>query len=329
MDLTAGDILALRKPEDLYPGDIEKARHLYRTLSQRWHPDKSGGNEVVFARLAGLYHEAIDRLNRGVWEGSAVLTFPCTNGTTQRFAIRASSPFELGQSLVGDDHASYLIDTQHAAFVHHATKWPKGFRFVNPRMEEEFTKYLPQHVVYHSLSDGRHLVRMQKTPDLIRLRDIVTHIGALDPKHIAWIVSSLLNLACYLSYADIVHQDISPDTVFISPNTHNVALLGGWWYATRRGVKMTTVPRRTFDLLPFKAKISKLASSQTDLELIRATARECLPPGLTHPVARWLQEVSRGRAVEQYESWVKMLGERKFTKLSLNADIVYGSRGVS
>lgn len=328
MDLTAGDILALRKPEDLYPGDVEKAKHLYRQLSQRWHPDK-GGNQVVFARVSELYHEALNRLSRGVWEGSAVLTFLCADRTTQHFAIRASSPFELGQSLVGDDHVSYLLDKKHLAFVGTAMRWSKRFTYVNDRMRQEFTKYLPQHVLYYPLADGRHLIRMDKRADLLRLRDIVTHVGTLDPKHIAWIVSSLLNLACYLSYADIVHQDISPDTVFISPTSHNVALLGGWWHATRRGAKMATIPRRTFDLLPFKVKISKLASSQIDLELIRATARECLTPGLTHPVAKWIQEVSRGHAVEQYESWVKMLGERKFTKLPLNADIVYGSRGVS
>lgn len=324
--MTATDILSTVRPEDLFPGDPEKAKRRYRELALLWHPDR-GGNDAVFAHLTSLYHSALERLSKGLWEGSAVLAFQGLDGSARTFAAHASSPFELGQSIVGDDHVLYLLDS---SFVRMAVK-PPSFAYASDRMREEISKCLPQQTRIIPLTDGRALVQIDKTPDLLRLRDVVTHLGTLDPKHAAWIVSSLMNLACYLSYAGLVHHDISPDTYFISPKFHSGALLGGWWYVRQRGERVRTLPRRTFNLLPFKVRVTKQASSLTDLELIRATARECLSSPAPEPMRTWLEGVGVGSAVEQYREWAVVLertfGPRRFVAMSINADAVYGTKG--
>jgi hypothetical protein len=327
--MTASELLGISRPEDLFPGDPVKLKVKYRELAKQWHPD-AGGNTAVFAHITSLYDSALDRLSKGVWEGSAVLTYEDATGGLHTFTIRASAPFELGQSLVGDDHVLYLIDPEHLSIVFHLINRPLNFRFASDEMRQEASRYLPAHLQHTMLSDGRMLVQMDKTPDLLRLRDVVTHLGTLDPKHTAWVVSSLLNLACYLEYTGIVHHDISLDTYFISPQHHSGALLGGWWYARERGERVDTVPLRTFSLLPFKVKVTKRASALTNLELIRATARECLTKA-PEPMQSWLYEVSAGSAVEQYRAWMgileKTFGPRKFTAMLLNADAVYGTKG--
>lgn len=329
---SAGTLLGIMRPEDLFPGDVDKAKKLFRDLSRRWHPDKPDGSTEVFAHIADLYATAILKLKVGDWDGSAVLNLEDAAGKTRTFAIRASAPFELGRSLVGDDHATYIIDTHHAHLLDHAYNAPRLFTYASNKMRQEFERYLPHSPRSWRMADGRLVLQVDKTPDLIRLRDIVTHIGALESRHISWIVSGLLNLACYLSHAGIVHHDISPDTYFVSPNFHSGALLGGWWYARNRGERILVVPKRTYNLLPFKARMRKVASAQTDLELIRATARECIDGGAPVPMQAWLGHVGQGSAVEQYHEWGDVLersfGKRRFIKLPVDADLVYGAGAV-
>lgn len=329
--MSASELLGLTRPEDLFPGDLVKAKARYRELSRRWHPD-AGGKAEVFAHVSGLYVQACDKLQHGTWEGSAVLNLEDAAGGTRTFTIRASSPFELGRSLVGDDHATYLVDPAHVVIFTKAKLWPASFKYSSPRMREEIERYLPKTPVTWMLADGRLVLQVEKTPDLLRLRDVVTHLGGLDAKHVAWITSGLLNLTCYLSYAGIVHHDISPDTVFISPTHHSVALLGGWWHTCKRGGPVTTVSKRTHGVLPFKVRRDKIASSKTDHELIRLTARECVNGAVPVPMRAWLTGVGTGSAVERYAEWKDVLersfGPRRFIKLPVDADLVYGAQGV-
>jgi hypothetical protein len=327
--VTGSELLKITKPEDLFPGDVDKAKQVYRALVRVWHPDL-GGKTEVFAHITNLYDQALDRLHRGLWEKSAILTFS-TARTDLHVSIRASSPFILGQSLVGDDHATYIINEAQTRIGEQAVKWPKLFKYDNPKMQEEFARYLPREIHAYQLIDGRTLQRIDKTPDLLRLRDVTTHLGGLKPKHLAWVVSRLLNLSCYLAHVGIVHQDISPDTVFISPEFHSAALLGGWWFAQPRGAKMTIIPRRTFDLLPFKAKVSKTTSALTDLELIRATAVECLTEPAPEPMNTWLRSVNGASPLQQFMDWMEVLektfGKRRFVKMEVTAEQVYGHNG--
>jgi hypothetical protein len=178
------------------------------------------------------------------------------------------------------------------------------------------------------LSDGRLGMRVTKSPDLLLLRDVARHLDPIPPRHVAWIGSSLHNLACYLRHADLAHQNIGPDTFFVSPEHHGGALLGGWWYATKRGRPITRIPSRTFQWLPWEARMRKWASSLTDQELIRATLRELLGNSRRAvPLGLWLKMPATGTAVEMYEGWMAVLqktfGPRKFVKLELDSKALY------
>jgi hypothetical protein len=321
--VTAATILAITQPEQLFPGDLAAAKKQYRTLSRQWHPD-FGGDATVFAHIAKLWKEAEAKLSAGRWNGSTLSHFQSRSGETWSRQSRAGAPFSHGHSLLCDDSVIYIADatTDPTLLTNFHTL---NFTYASNRMREEFERYLPKSSTTW-LHDGSFYVEVAKTPDLLRLRDVVTHLGPLDPRHTAWIVSSLLNLCCYLAFADLVHGDISPDTYFISPKHHSGALLGGWWYTTARGKPLTLLPRRTVSVLPFKSAVTKLASSQIDLELVRLTAREMSGP-MPEPMRTWLSEPGSGGAVEQYGQWGKVLeqtfGKRRFTPMVLDADVVY------
>lgn len=329
--MKADTIIAITQPERLFPGDLAAAKQRYRALSKQWHPDH-GGDALVFAHIAKLWKLAEHRLIAGGWEGGALTTFRDRTGVEWTRQSRTGAPFIHGHSLICDDCVIYLAnqDTEPALLTNFHTIDGR-FNFASNRMREEFERYLPKITKSVQLQDDRRYLEIAKTPDLLRLRDVVTHLGPLDSKHTAWIVSSLLNLCCYLQFTGLVHGDISPDTYFISPKYHSGALLGGWWYVTPQGSQLTLLPKRTVGVLPFKTRLTKIASSQVDLELVRLTAREVAAP-MPEPMRTWLTEPGNGDAVQQYQQWSAILkqtfGERRFIQMLLDADTVYTKEGM-
>jgi hypothetical protein len=115
--------------------------------------------------------------------------------------------------------------------------------------------------------------------------------------------------------------------------------LGGWWYASVIGEKMKAVPNRTYQYMPIDVKKSKIASSKTDLELIRSVGRELLGDisgirlnqieGIPKPLINWLQLPSpTNSAIKDYGLWDKVLtesfGPKKFVKTELTSEELYG-----
>src|ERR1019366_9493031 len=138
-------------------------------------------------------------------------------------------------------------------------------------------------------------------------------------KHVAWILSRLHNLACYLHVSKLVHHEISLDTVFINPKDHSVALLGGWWYARPSGASLKQVSKRTHGLLPWKAQLKKKATRLTDSELFRATGRELMGTRKKpKAMVDYLNTVTLDNAIKNFSEWSTMLeesfGPRKFTE---------------
>jgi hypothetical protein len=93
-----------------------------------------------------------------------------------------------------------------------------GFKYENDDMKREIEKYLPAVLDNFETDKGDHVVVLSKTPDVFLLKDVLDfYKGEIPPKHVAWITSSLCNLACYLRYTGLTHNGISEMTCFVSP----------------------------------------------------------------------------------------------------------------
>lgn len=336
-DVSPQAILVAKRPEELFSGDLDEAKDLYRKLANRWHPDKPGGNAEVMARVNDLYEVAVERIKNGVWGGKSSVKFKLKNGKELRFQYLVSRPFEFGQTYIGDTHVSTLFEKERVAFAEAAEKSTRKFSFASDKMREEMERFLPKDVKTFELEDGRVLVKTPKAEDLVALRDVFEHFGGtMDSKHVAWVGSGLHNIACYLGWAKLVHANISLDSVFISPASHGVALLGGWWYAAKEDARLTHLPSRTYAFLPWEVRTHKRATYLIDQEMIRATLRELLgdidgtklkdPPALVS----WLKTPAEGAPVDIYRSWHAVLtpafGKRRFTVMKLDVSEVYSTR---
>jgi hypothetical protein len=328
--LTADQLLRIpaTTPEALFPPDKAAIERVWRALAARWHPDRNPGTEAtsVFQHVAALRRAALQRLNRGEWWAPGCVTLTGDDGRAWRLRYMRRSAFELGELLVGNDIAAWIVDAAHDDLAAAALRTIGDFRFADDAMRAAASRYLPS-VAGTVMTADRRAVVMRKPADMILLADLLRHEGGrLDARHVAWILSELLCCACWLQWAGLTHNAIAPGTVFVSPADHAVAVLGGWWYAAPAGARLAALPARSVALAPADIVRRKQADPRTDLELIRGLGRDMVadaPPAL----AAWLAEASRGSARDDYTHWQKVLtdafGPRRFAALNVRFDGVY------
>jgi hypothetical protein len=345
LTLGAAEILALApdEPERIFPGDNVGMTRMFRRLARKWHPDRSTDAKAndVMARLGELRETAEKRLASGNWTEPDTLTLKTTDSRTFRFRYLAKAPFELGMMYIGKENIAWCLRPDYADLADNASRLIKSFPYANANMEKEVSRYLPSLRAELKTPDGSALI-MPRDPELVRLSDLLDYAGGrIDSKQVAWIISSLLNTACYLRFAGLTHNDISTETFFVSPRLHYGALLGGWWYGAKAGQPLSALPTRSADLAPREVLDGKKGNPRLDQLLIRAIGRELLgdPTGsklptlkdVPKPLADWLRLPGPPDPVEDYRNWMDHVlpgsfGPRRFVKWDISPTSIYRPR---
>lgn len=342
--MTAAQILDIKEPGLIFSGEINKAKSEYNHLVKIWHPDVSKdprANEV-FVHIKLLYETAMEMINTGTWQVPGLIQFnDMSSGVKYRIKYHKHHKFELGDFYINDTVVMYVLESKYRALVENAKMIFKGFKFSSDRMEKETRRYLPEITKIFETTD-KICVVVKKTEDLLLLQDVYEKLDTIPnrDRHVAWVISTIYNLCCYLEYTGVCHNAISLDTYFISPKYHSGVLLGGWWYASIVGNKMKALPPKTYNLLPPDILISKISDHKVDQELIKLVGRELLEDktgikliGMKiAPSAfiNWLKCASNGKSVDNYKTWDKVLeesfGKKRFVTMDLDAIKLYGER---
>ena len=338
--LTASQILAIAptEPERLFSADPASLRHEFAVLAKCWHPDRNGASEAakVLDRLVALHDAAKRKLAAGEWSAPDAIRIDAAYGKSLVLKIKRRHEFELGEMAIAVSRVAFLVEKEHTRLFENGLRRIKDIRYPDGRIRDDLARFMPDvQGVYETA--GHHVAIIAKTEDVVLLRDLVAHIGGhLAPKHAAWVVSSLLNLACFFEVTGLTHNAISPQTIFVTAKHHAVHLLGGWWYAAPAGSRIELLPEATYAVMPRSVKTSKRADIRLDLESIRAVGRTILgdaaglsPVGkdLPKPMANFLRLPSSGSAIEDYRAWGQALkdsfGPRRFVELPVSSRDVY------
>lgn len=333
--LTAAEILAVPAfdASRVLPGDEDAIRSRFRDLVRDWHPDRCREPKApeVFAHLVKLRDAALAGGPK-----ASVRTFLGKAGKSFEMSYLKASRFDAGEILVGRGSVAYLVEPDFADLVARAEATAAP-RFANDRMRKEMERFLPSLLRREPVSEGEVLV-YGRTPDQILLRDLLDSAGPVEPVHAAWLVSGLLNVACWLSWAGLCHGAISPETVLVSPKHHSVALTGPFLYAAAIGRRPEALPERTLSTLPRLALAGQAVDGTVDLDLVRATVREALgdPAGVRISLrkdvptafATWLAMPPSKDARQDYASWERAressFGPRRFVGMGVRPEAVYG-----
>ena len=329
------------RPELLFENNIDGIKKLYRSLVVQWHPDtcvEPLANEV-FIRVNQLYKKALDKVNSDSWNVKDSLSFTDKlTGKQFKFRFRYDYEFELGHTYICNNYIFYFIKQEYRSLFDNGVSKIKNLRYSSDKMKRSLSPYLPE--VYKTFKADHLIVTVKKSPDYIPLDLLLEYVkGSMSPKHACWMISSVYNLACYLQYIDLVHNDLALKNCFVSVKDHSLALLGGWWYATEVGTKLSSVPKSTYDLLPMSVRSSKIADYIIDNQLVKAFGRELLgdkvgmslrKKDIPSSIVDWCLMPGTNDTAKAYHSWMHTIlpdayGKRKFIKWDINIDDVYNS----
>jgi len=341
---TATEILAVgeREAASLLPGGASSVKAAFRKLANAWHPDHSADPKAneVFAHLIVLKSAALRALGEGRPSVASARSrdYRTVEGKSYRFRYASMRSGPLGDVLAGRTHVAYefMVGFDDVAAAEKARV--ENLRFADAGMRKEMERFLPKKVSLLDLDGGRNVTVLPNPGDAVLLADLVQHMGGrIEPVHVAWIVSGLLNVACYLHWSGTAHGAVSPETVMVSPETHSVSLIGGWGFATEYGKRPAALPERTTSAVPRLALKGEAVDPRVDLHLVRSTAQEALGcpggGGLTldgrvpDAMRQWLLLPPEEDAMKDYGSWNGCLdrafGKRKFTDMGVKASVIY------
>jgi len=332
MNLSAKALMAIKPadPERLFSGPFVVKRE-YHELARKWHPDSGAGDERVFAHISEVYQAALKKADAGDWEYPGIKAFKPLRGADISISYRGRHSGPEGEVYVGDSEIAFALKDGLADLYASGIRQIRGLPYADQEMRDKTAPLMPR-VKREVRTKDRCVVSMEKTPDQVLLRDLAGHFGGtLPPEHCAWVCTRLLNIACYLRFAGITHNAISPDTLLVSPMHHAVALTGGWWYSRPVGEKLTAVPEWSVPHLPSGFLRDKVADPRLDLELIRATIRQIVGAKAPRAMASWLKFASDGDALAEYRDWhgrvlEESFGPRKFVKLEVTPADIYSKK---
>lgn len=342
LDMTAEQILSISTPERLFNKDAIANEFL--KLRKKWHPDYCSLSQCgdVFHRINVLKEQADKKLEEGTWDRDAEIRFT-VKSKTYRFAYLKFHEIDGGKMYIGTEKVLFVIDESYKDLYDSALRMIDRFPYRDAKLKKEFEKFMPNKIVFRGESDIGLILVLSKPKNAILLRDVMDHVGNIDPKHVAWIGSSLFNLAVLFEVCGICHNGITSSTVFIDPEMHSVHLLGGWWFAVRTGEKVKAVPKKMSRILPKSLFDEKVSKTRYDSIEIKATLIEALGDrsmngssllkGTNVPsnILSWLRSnVSsiKDTAIDRYTSWYSELesafGKRKFINFDIKPTDIYG-----
>lgn len=347
--MNAQDILALKKIDasTLFSGDEKSVKRLYRKLIMDWHPDHNSSDQArdVFGHLTELKNAALGKL--GAVKPRAELLMSkafmksgpgLSGGFNFKYLVNRTA--DLGDVYIGKSSLAYEIPDGFDDIAGAERNRLQNFKFADAAMEKEIKRFLPKQREYWDLGHNGIVSVIERPVEYLLLADLINHYnGQLPAVHVAWIVSSLMNMACYLKWAGICHGAVSPSNILVSPKWHSIMLVGGWGFATEFGKRPLALPERTTSILPKLVVSGTPVDEKVDLQLIRATAQDllgCPGGGGLHmnadvPVAmrEWLLLPPADGAFKDYAGWSacldKSYGKRKFVEMNVTPADVYGA----
>lgn len=330
--LFADDILSAKKCGDIFStADKNIVTREYRALAKRFHPDTCAlpNAEEIFKHLNDLYKEALQLLEKGQWEISNTLIINDTTKRTFRVHYCKGRSFELGECYVGRRTVTYLFRAEHKRFFDNAVQQIKALRYATDEMEKEFARYLPSIMYQFQTNDDRYCLILTKTPDVYPLSEIWKfYSGSIPDRHVAWIISRLCSLCCYLNWLGISHNGLTVDNCYISPQHHTIHLLGGWWYACKEDEPMLGVSKEVYDVMPIKAKSDKTGLKRTDLECLKLIGRNLIDASSAPKAVMDFLNSGSTYAIQEYTKWNQALtdayGVRRFIEMKINESDIYG-----
>lgn len=322
LNLTAEQILKSSALQIFYSeSDLDQ---VYKALLKKWHPDVCP--DPIASDVVSHINALIAKARHAYANGGYPDTLKIGGTLYPYIAVR---PFELGELYICPRNVIWAVERQYDDLAKHWLDIIKGYKFPSDEVKTKITPFIPRNSHVKAYKDRAYVI-IDRPHNFIRVRDIISSKGIIDPKHVAWTLSRAYNLAGFLHYNNITHMDISVDTFFIEPATHFGALLGGWFYSGNPSP--IAAPSRSAHLTQQKgasvhdAQIRIMGRTMLGCNSISELRRNVDIP---QAIKTWLGAPALDNIIEAERKWkdviISAFGERKFTEYKLTISEIYSN----
>lgn len=332
--MEAAEILSVTKCGDLFPYGEDQLKSKYKELAKEWHPDTNDNPDAlnVFAKITELYNQALELLEKGQWEKTNYILISKENGKKIALNFDTYFDFELGTCYVTKTKIVYVLGNDKEKYYDNAIQKINSLRYKDKKMEDDLSRFFPKIYQTFKTNSGEYVIVLDKTEDVYPLKNVYEYFGErIDDRHVAWIISRLCNLTCYLNFSGLVHNGININNCFVSPKNHSIILIGGWWYTTKEDERMIGTTKNIFSIMSVSSKESKSSSPLTDLESVKLLGRQLLgetncrklslDSSIPKPFINFLIGGSCNNPYEEFAKWDRALkdsyGKRKFVNMEI------------
>lgn len=273
----------------------------------------------MFRFLEGGHDERTRRKNaEALWKNADAKQFQCSDGRMIEVRYLHTVSGKAADVYVS---RSNIIFHMHGDSTHTAESYRRMVSLLDyPSADvRSLSDFFPRVTGGFQLSDGTQLLVIAKDEDEYPL----CLFGELSPRHTAWIISRLENICCVLEYSGLVHPNISLDTVFINPYTHQACLYGDWWDVVKKNTYSadgTHIARTSENLVGLRRTAAQLLDFPT-LSAVRHT--DSVPKALID----FLTGIPADTAYEDFAVWdatiEKAFGGRKFIRMDTDDEQIY------
>lgn len=340
--LPSATILGMTSPTQLFPNSMAEAEKSWRKLVQLWHPDKHPATArlatEVMIKIKSLYEKAESQIQAGVWGTGKFIKFETKDSFVNFTYLEQDEIQNFGTQYTGRRFVVYHIPDSNLDMV---KIWLLNTdKFHSPTLDDKsqknFQAQLAARPTEFKLKDGSVLLAVPKLPEFLCLKHVLNKRGALEPVHVAWIMSRLTVLGMLMKDRDVPNLEIVSASVFINPGTHEAFLASGWQYALNFDQKALAAPQKLARLCP-KIAVSHNAQCMHGTTMIKALGRECLGDSVgvmllqrkdvPAPFTAWLNSPSTNDSHAEARKWerAKLASfEKQFIDLTLTEKEVYG-----
>ena len=270
-----------------------------------------------------------------------IIKLKCIDGSYYEMNFRIRHTFELGNMYVGNNLILYLIDNKYEIKALNAISKLNNIKYNNVDMKKEFHKYLPQVKESFRTISGEVGIVIKKDEDLILLRDLLSYSKEdMSINEVSWILNSLYNIVCFISYNGLTHNGITLDSYFVSIKNNYGALLGGWWYAVETGKSFLGIPSDISKRMNCEINQNSKANSIVDLESIKVIGRNFLEDNRSIVLSMdknihrnfmiWLEESTTDNPFHEYGKWTSIYNKiqrKNLIKFNIDKNDLYKSLG--
>lgn len=327
-------ILTAKTCGDIFERDQTRIKSAYHEYAKAIHPDicKLPGAEKAFDILNRMYKRAMDLIQTGTWDQTGKLYLD----STKTMSFLNEKPFELGTIYSGATQIAYVFDVGKEKWADRLLQSGQLVSFKDNKMRDIYKGRVSSNAkIKYILPDKRTAIVLEKKPEEYPMDLFLSaYRRRITTKDMAWMISRMVDLCCFLSICGIVHNGIEAGNLYICPNKHYICLYGGWQYATRIDEKMAGTTKNVYKLMPTSARTDKIATPITDMECVRDLFRTIVKDGyldfnscVPQEIMKWIDAGSTDDPIYEYERWNQALdkayGKRVFQVFSANADEIY------